>query len=100
MLTRRGYRGFASCALCGITEFVATAASAQGTPPAHREPVEHAHGRTGPCAHTRPPLCGTNSSSASRAPGAAPGLPVPRLPATPPESAQSSWPPNRARPRS
>ena len=33
MLTRRGFAGFASCALCGITEFVATAASAQ-TPPA------------------------------------------------------------------
>jgi quercetin dioxygenase-like cupin family protein len=26
--------GFASCAICGITEFVATAASAQGAPPA------------------------------------------------------------------
>ena len=34
MLTRRGFTGFASCALCGITEFVATAASAQGYPPA------------------------------------------------------------------
>ena len=34
MLTRRGFAGFASCALCGITEFVATAASAEGTPPA------------------------------------------------------------------
>src|SRR5262245_714095 len=34
MLTRRGFTGFASCALCGITEFVATAASAQGAPPA------------------------------------------------------------------
>src|SRR5262245_66238290 len=34
MLTRRGFAGFATCALCGITEFVATAASAQGTPPA------------------------------------------------------------------
>ena len=34
MLTRRGFTGFASCALCGITEFIATAASAQGTPPA------------------------------------------------------------------
>src|SRR5438874_4283688 len=33
MLTRRGFAGFASCAICGITEFVATAA-AQGTPPA------------------------------------------------------------------
>jgi len=34
MLSRRGFAGFASCALCGITEFVATAASAQGSPPA------------------------------------------------------------------
>jgi quercetin dioxygenase-like cupin family protein len=34
MLTRRKFAGFASCAICGITEFVATAASAQGTPPA------------------------------------------------------------------
>ena len=34
MLTRRAFTGFASCALCGITEFVATAASAQGAPPA------------------------------------------------------------------
>src|SRR6201987_3697959 len=34
MLTRRGFAGFASCALCGITEFVATEASAQGAPPA------------------------------------------------------------------
>src|SRR5262245_37395752 len=33
MLTRRGFAGFASCALCGLSEFVATAASAQ-TPPA------------------------------------------------------------------
>jgi quercetin dioxygenase-like cupin family protein len=33
MLTRRGFAGFASCALCGITEFIATPASAQ-TPPA------------------------------------------------------------------
>jgi quercetin dioxygenase-like cupin family protein len=33
MLTRRGFAGFASCALCGISEFIATAASAQGTPP-------------------------------------------------------------------
>ena len=31
MLTRRG---FASCALCAITGFIATDASAQGTPPA------------------------------------------------------------------
>ena len=34
MLTRRGFAGFASCAICGITEFVATEASAQGAPPA------------------------------------------------------------------
>ena len=34
MLTRRGFTGFASCAICGITEFVAIAASAQGTQPA------------------------------------------------------------------
>jgi quercetin dioxygenase-like cupin family protein len=34
MLTRRGFTGFASCALCGIGEFIATAASAEGTPPA------------------------------------------------------------------
>ena len=33
MLTRRGFAGFASCALCGITEFIATEASAQGTAP-------------------------------------------------------------------
>ena len=32
MLTRRGFAGFASCALCGIGEFIATEASAQGTP--------------------------------------------------------------------
>ena len=31
MLTRRG---FASCALCAISGFIATEASAQGTPPA------------------------------------------------------------------
>jgi quercetin dioxygenase-like cupin family protein len=34
MLTRRGFAGFASCALCAITGFVATDASAQTTPPA------------------------------------------------------------------
>lgn len=33
MLTRRGFAGFASCALCGLAEFVATEVSAQGTPP-------------------------------------------------------------------
>jgi quercetin dioxygenase-like cupin family protein len=30
MLTRRGFTGFASCALCAVTDFVATEASAQG----------------------------------------------------------------------
>ena len=34
MLTRRGFAGFASCALCGITEFVASEAYAQGAPAA------------------------------------------------------------------
>jgi quercetin dioxygenase-like cupin family protein len=34
MLTRRGFAGFASCAICGISEFIATEASAQGTQPA------------------------------------------------------------------
>jgi quercetin dioxygenase-like cupin family protein len=34
MLTRRSFAGFASCALCGITEFIATEASAQGAPAA------------------------------------------------------------------
>ena len=33
MLTRRRFAGFASCAICGITEFIATGASAQGAPP-------------------------------------------------------------------
>lgn len=33
MLTRRGFTGFASCALCAITGFIATDASAQGAPP-------------------------------------------------------------------
>jgi len=32
MLTRRGFTGFASCALCAISGFVATEASAQGAP--------------------------------------------------------------------
>ena len=30
MLSRRGFAGFASCALCGITEFIASPAYAQG----------------------------------------------------------------------
>jgi quercetin dioxygenase-like cupin family protein len=34
MLTRRRFAGFASCALCGITEFIATEASAQAAPAA------------------------------------------------------------------
>jgi quercetin dioxygenase-like cupin family protein len=34
MLTRRGFAGFASCALCGLAEFAATEVSAQGSPPA------------------------------------------------------------------
>ena len=34
MLTRRGFAGFASCAICGITEFIAAEASAQGARPA------------------------------------------------------------------
>ena len=34
MLTRRGFAGFASCAICGLTEFIATEATAQGAPPA------------------------------------------------------------------
>lgn len=33
MLTRRGFTGFASCALCAITGFIAAEASAQGAPP-------------------------------------------------------------------
>jgi quercetin dioxygenase-like cupin family protein len=34
MLKRRGFTAFASCALCGVTELMATKVSAQGTPPA------------------------------------------------------------------
>jgi quercetin dioxygenase-like cupin family protein len=34
MLTRRGFAGFASCAICGIKEFIATEASAQDSQPA------------------------------------------------------------------
>jgi quercetin dioxygenase-like cupin family protein len=33
MLTRRGFAGIASCALCALTGFVATDASAQNAPP-------------------------------------------------------------------
>jgi quercetin dioxygenase-like cupin family protein len=34
MLTRRGFAGFAPCAICAVTGLVATDASAQITPPA------------------------------------------------------------------
>ena len=34
MLTRRGFASVASCAICAVTGFIATDASAQGTPPA------------------------------------------------------------------
>src|SRR5690242_15891174 len=34
MLTRRGFVGFVSCAVCAATGFAATEASAQGTPAA------------------------------------------------------------------
>jgi len=33
MLSRRAFAGFASCAICGITDFVAAEASAQGASP-------------------------------------------------------------------
>jgi quercetin dioxygenase-like cupin family protein len=33
MLTRRGFAGFASCAICELTGFIATDASAQGAAP-------------------------------------------------------------------
>jgi quercetin dioxygenase-like cupin family protein len=32
-LTRRGFAGFATCALCALTGFIATDASAEGSPP-------------------------------------------------------------------
>ena len=34
MLTRREFAGFASCAICGLSELVTTEALAQGAPPA------------------------------------------------------------------
>jgi quercetin dioxygenase-like cupin family protein len=34
MLTRRDFAAIASCAICAVTGFIATDASAQGTPPA------------------------------------------------------------------
>jgi quercetin dioxygenase-like cupin family protein len=33
MLTRRGFAGVASCAICAVTGFIATEVSAQGAPP-------------------------------------------------------------------
>ena len=33
MLTRRTFTGVAGCAICGLAEFVATGAAAQGAPP-------------------------------------------------------------------
>jgi len=33
MLTRRGFAGVASCAICAVMGFIATDASAQGSPP-------------------------------------------------------------------
>jgi quercetin dioxygenase-like cupin family protein len=38
MLTRRGFAGVATCAICSITGFIATDASAQGTPPGATTP--------------------------------------------------------------
>jgi quercetin dioxygenase-like cupin family protein len=38
MLTRRGFAGFASCAICAVTGFVATDASAETAPPAAATP--------------------------------------------------------------
>ncbi len=38
MLTRRRFTGFASCAICGLAEFIATEASAQGAQPATSTP--------------------------------------------------------------
>jgi quercetin dioxygenase-like cupin family protein len=34
MLSRRAFTGVAGCAICGLAEFVATGAAAQGAPPA------------------------------------------------------------------
>ena len=33
MLSRRAFTGVAGCAICGLAEFVATGAAAQGAPP-------------------------------------------------------------------
>ncbi|HLH95555.1 MAG TPA: cupin domain-containing protein [Xanthobacteraceae bacterium] len=35
MLTRRGFTGFATCAICAVTDFIASGASAQNAPPAN-----------------------------------------------------------------
>ena len=41
MLTRRGFAGFASCAICAVTGFIATdALAAEGAPPATASPVK------------------------------------------------------------
>ncbi len=41
MLTRRGFAGFASCAICSVTGFIATdALAAEGAPPATASPVK------------------------------------------------------------
>jgi quercetin dioxygenase-like cupin family protein len=41
MLTRRGFAGFASCAICAVTGFMATdALAAEGAPPATASPVK------------------------------------------------------------
>jgi hypothetical protein len=66
MLTRRGFAGFASCALCGLAEFAATEVSAQGTPP----PREGARRPSLPRRQQRPyrscsPAVRTQLSSAS-----------------------------------
>ena len=39
MLTRRGFTGFATCAICAVTEFIATGASAQNAPAAAPGPI-------------------------------------------------------------
>ena len=38
MLTRRGFAGVAGCAICSLTGFIATDASAQGAPPVATTP--------------------------------------------------------------
>jgi len=34
MFTRRGFAGFAACAICGVAEFIASGATAENAPPA------------------------------------------------------------------